>query len=135
MVDVAFVHGRRQENSPQLLGVERQGVRAGTDEGGDDDINGDVARTHGKGDDTDFRHQITPTIGDQSPRLRLKQLNIKVYQGAVVDRHDEVETLLEHDAVAIHTQRIKEVPRDSDTLVHQQIAKELGGEPCVVRFL
>jgi hypothetical protein len=53
----------------------------------------------------------------------------------VVDRHDEVETLLEHDAVAIHIKRIKEVPRDSDTLVHQQIAEELGREPCGVRFL
>jgi hypothetical protein len=117
------------------LRVEREGVRACTDDGGDDDINGDVARAHRKGDDTDFRHHIAPTIKDQLARIRVKELNIEVHEGAVVQGHDQAETLLDQDAVTIHIGRIKKTPSHGDTITDKQIAEELGGEKGRVRFL
>src|ERR1700704_1238569 len=131
---VSHMHTDRG-NAPRLLRIEREGVRPCTDDGGDDDIHGNVARAHRKGDDTDFRHDIAPTIEDDCARIRIKELNIEVHKGAVVERHDQVETLLNQDAVAIHIDRIKEAPSHGDTIINKQITEELGGEKGGVRFL
>jgi hypothetical protein len=42
---------------------------------------------------------------------------------------------LDKHSVAIHIDRIKETPSHGDTIVHKQIAKELGSEHGRVRFL
>ena len=103
--------------------------------GGDDDIHGDVAHAHRKGDATHVRHDIAAALKDQLSRIRIKEVHIEVHNGTVIYRHDEGETLLDQDAVAIHIEPIKEVPRHGDTIVPKQIIEELSGERGGVRFL
>jgi hypothetical protein len=116
------------------LGVERQGVRACADKGGHDHIDGDVARAYVKGEHTDFRDHIDPSIADQLSPIRIKELDIEVHLPAVVQGHDQAEILLDQDAVAIHIGRIKDTPIDGKTIVDKHIAQELSGEKRIVRF-
>jgi hypothetical protein len=64
--------------------VERQGVRAGPDEGRHHHIDGNIEAMDGKLDDTALWYHIGPTIHDELSRVRIKELHIEVHKGAVV---------------------------------------------------
>ena len=70
--------------TPRLLGIQGQRVRAGPDDRGHDHIHRNIVRVDDKRHHTDFRYDIAPTIQNQLARIGIKELEIEVYEGTMV---------------------------------------------------
>src|SRR5262249_14691927 len=73
-------------------------------------------------------------IMDQLVCIRIEELESHVHLRAVVESHHQGETLLDQEAVGIHIRRIRETPRDDDTVTHKRLAQEIRSAGRIVRF-
>src|SRR5262249_8902106 len=70
--------------TPRLLGIQRQRVRAGTNDRGHDHIHRNALRVYDKRHHRDFRYNIAHTIQNHLARIGIKKLKIEVDERTVV---------------------------------------------------